>query len=123
MWVIKEKGDGAYFCEVILIQHVIPCLLDSNNVLVGGEATFVHDKAPCMRANATQHLLKEIGIDFWGNDVWPGNSLDLNVAENIGAIIKVQESGHGRYSTETLRFVIVIVNTTIYIAPSVASYF
>jgi len=40
MWVIKEKGeswDGAYFHEVILIQHVIPFLLDSNNVLVVGD--------------------------------------------------------------------------------------
>jgi len=63
-----------------------------------------------MRANATQHLLKENGIDFWGNDVWPGNSPDLNAAENIGAIIKdeveapmLQESDPGRYSPETLR--------------------
>lgn len=63
-----------------------------------------------MRANATKHLLKENGIDFRGNDVWPGNSQDFNAAENIGAIIKdevealmLQESGPGCYSTETLR--------------------
>jgi hypothetical protein len=74
MWAFKEKGeswDGAYFREVILVQHVIPFLEDPNNVLVVGETTFVHDKAPCMRANATQHLLTENEIDFWGNDVWP----------------------------------------------------
>ena len=112
-WVINGKGesrDGAYFREVILIHHVIPFLLDFNNVLVVGDATFVHDKAPCMRANAIQHLLKENGIDFRGNDVGPGNSQDFNATENIGAIIKVdvealmlEESGPGRYLTETLR--------------------
>ena len=48
-------------------------------------------------------------MEFWGNDVWPGNSPDLNVAENIGAIIKdevetrmLAEVGTGRYSYETL---------------------
>jgi hypothetical protein len=25
---------------------------------------------------------------FWGNDVWPGNSLDMNAAENFCSIIK-----------------------------------
>ena len=48
----------------------------------------MHDKAPCMRAKASQHLLKENGVDFWGNDIWPENSPDLNAAEHIGAIIK-----------------------------------
>jgi hypothetical protein len=32
------------------------------------EVIFLHDKAPCMRAIATQQLLNESGIDFWGND-------------------------------------------------------
>lgn len=113
MWVIKEQGeswDGCYFRDTILTKNVIPFLNNSDNVLVVGEATFLHDKAPCMRANATQQLLKIHGIDFWGNDIWPGNSPDLNVAENIGAIIKdevetlmLQESGQGRYSMEVLR--------------------
>ena len=113
MWVIKERGkswDGAYFQDVILLKHVIPFLNNPENVLVVGEATFLHDKAPCMRANATQQLLKQHEIDFWGNDIWPGNSPDLNAAENIGAIVKdkvealmLQEKGPGRYSTEILR--------------------
>ena len=63
-----------------------------------------------MRANATQQLLKDNNVEFWGNDVWPGNSPDLNPAEHIGAIIKdevealmLQEQGQNRYSVETLR--------------------
>lgn len=113
MWVVKEKGeswDGGYFREKILQERVIPFLNDPDNVLVVGEAVFLHDKAPCMRAKATQQLFKSSGIEFWGNDVWPGNSPDLNPAEHIGAIIKdeveakmIQERGPGRYSAETLR--------------------
>jgi transposase len=113
LWCLKEKGeswDGSYFREKILLEKVVPFLGDPENVLVVGEAVFVHDKAPCMRANATQQLLKAQHIEFWGNDVWPGNSPDLNPAEHIGAIIKnevedrmTEEKGPGRYSVETLR--------------------
>jgi len=113
MWVIKEKGetwDGAYFRQSVLTDRVIPFLNDPENVLVTGEAVFVHDKAPCMRANATQQLLKQQNVEFWGNDIWPGNSPDLNVAEDVGAILKDEvetlmrgETGPGRYSYETLR--------------------
>ena len=63
-----------------------------------------------MRANATQQLSKDHNVEFWGNDVWPGHSPDLNPAEHIGAIIKdevevlmLQERGPGRYSVETLK--------------------
>ena len=73
-----------------------------------GDAVFVHDKAPCMRANATQQLLKQANFELWGNDIWPRKSRDLNVAENIGAILKdeveaqmLAEIGPGRYSYET----------------------
>jgi hypothetical protein len=58
---------------------------------------------------ACEQRLKGSGIEFWGNDVWPGNSPDLNPAEHVGAIIKdeveakmVREQGRGRYSVETL---------------------
>lgn len=91
MWVVKEKGEswnGQYFREVILKEHVIPFLKDKNNVLSVGETTFLHDRAPCMSAHATQNMLKANKIDFFGNDEWPGSSPDLNACENLGAILK-----------------------------------
>ena len=48
----------------------------------------LHDRAPCMSALETQMLLTDKGIDFFGNSVWPGNSPDLNPAENLGAVVK-----------------------------------
>ena len=88
--MIKKKSESrndGYFREKILTERVIPFLNDPENVLMVGEAVFLDDKAPCMRAKATQQLLRASGIEFWGNDVWPGNSPDLNPAEHIGSII------------------------------------
>lgn len=112
MWVIKEHGqswDGAYFRDIVLSEHVIPFLNDEENVIEVGETTFVHDRAPCMKANLTQELLRSNNQKFWGNDMWAGNSPDLNPTENLGAIVKERverlmhlENGQGRYSRETL---------------------
>ena len=73
------------------------------------EVTFPHGKAPCMKANATQHLLEDEGVKFWGNSIWPGNNLGMNPAENIGAIIKEEveelmasEDYQNRYSSDVL---------------------
>ncbi|CAF0818695.1 unnamed protein product, partial [Didymodactylos carnosus] len=46
-----------------------------------------YDNAPCYKANATQQLLKNSGIDFFDRTEWPGSSPDLNVAENVGSIL------------------------------------
>ncbi|CAF2609058.1 unnamed protein product [Rotaria sp. Silwood2] len=50
-------------------QHVIPFLRDPNNVLDTNEVIFLHDKAPCVKTNATQHLLEDEGVRFWGNTI------------------------------------------------------
>jgi len=54
-------------------------------------------------------LLQDNDVKFLSNDIWPGNSPDLNVTEQIGRIIKdevekkmLPESGHSRYLEETL---------------------
>ena len=112
IWIIKPRGtswDGPYFRSVILSQYAIPFMKDPTCVLDVQEATFLHDKAPCMKALATQRLLKDNEIDFFGNDEWPGNSPDLNVCEHVGAIMKdrveglmLQEPIHHRFSRVVL---------------------
>ena len=112
-WVIKEKGEsstGSYFRDTIIMQHVIPFLKNKKNVIDPDEVIFVHDKAPRMRAYMTQHLLQDNDINFWGNDIWPGNSPDLNVAEHIGTVIKnevekkmLSEREDHRFQEETLK--------------------
>ena len=90
MWVLKEKGqswDGAYFRQ-ILTDNIIPFLKNRENVIDVKQTTFLHDKAPCMKALATQQLLINNNVDFFSNTQWPGSSPDLNVAENVGAILK-----------------------------------
>jgi hypothetical protein len=113
LWVIKDKGEswnGEYFREIILTQNVMPFLNNEENVIDPDEVTFVYDKAPCMRANKTQHLLQENNVKFWGNDIWAGNSPDLNVAKRIGSIIKdevekkmLSETEHNRYREDILK--------------------
>ena len=112
MWVIKEEGqswNGEYFREEILTAKVIPFLKDPNNTLDATEVCFLHDKAPCFKANVTQDLLRRSGIDFFGSSEWPGASPDLNAAEHFGAILKdavesvmIVERGPDRYSRVTL---------------------
>jgi len=89
---------------------VFPFLKNEENVIDVGEVIFVHDKAPCMKANMTQYLIQDNNIIFWGNNIWLRNPSDLNVAEHIGTIIKdevekrmLSETGSDRYSEETLK--------------------
>ncbi len=70
LWVVKDQGQkwsGDYFREVILAQHIIPFLKNPCNVLDVQNTTFLHDHAHCMSPLATQNLLKNNGIDFFGN--------------------------------------------------------
>ncbi|KAK3882287.1 hypothetical protein Pcinc_013337 [Petrolisthes cinctipes] len=62
-----------------------------------------------MKALATQHLLKDNKIDFFGNDASPTNSPDLNVCEQVGVIMKdrieglmLQEPIHRSFSLAVL---------------------
>ncbi|CAF0718778.1 unnamed protein product [Adineta ricciae] len=119
--VIKDKGESwasQYFRDNILIQNVFPFLKDQANVIEPDEVIFVHDKAPCMRANKTQHLLQDNGVNFWSNDIWLDNSPDLNAAEHIGSIIKDEvekkmslETGYNRYHEGILQMHIANVLT------------
>ena len=66
--------------------------------------------------NATQELLRDGPIDFFEKTQYPGNSPDLNVCEDLGAILKqrVQQkiseyNGENTYSKEVLREMITSV--------------
>lgn len=112
MWVIKDEGaswDGAYYRQFILKDKLIPFLTDPRNVLEPSEVVYLHDSAPCHKANATQALLKECEIDYFDRTQWPGNSPDLNVTEDVGSILMdkveslmINESGVNRYSKTVL---------------------
>jgi hypothetical protein len=112
MWVIKDNGaswDGTYYRDRILSEEVIPFLSNSENVLDPTEVVYLHDNAPCHKANATQQLLKDSGIEFFDRTEWPGSSPDLNVAENVGSILMdkveslmISERGSNRYSSTIL---------------------
>ena len=73
-----------------MAQNVFPFLKNEENVIDRDEIIFVHDKAPCIRANKTQNLLQDKDVKFSGNNTCRGNSPDLNVTEHIGSIIKDQ---------------------------------
>ena len=67
VWVIKpreQSWDRDYFREKILTELVILFLQDPQNVLDVTQVTFLHDKAPCMKALRTQNLLKDNNINF-----------------------------------------------------------
>ena len=103
--MIKEKGhswDGAYFRQTILIENAIPFLKDPQNVVSVDDTTFLHDRAPCMKALATQAVLRNNQVDFFGNDEWPGSSPDLNACENLGAILKERVEKRLATSNDTL---------------------
>ena len=84
----KAKLAWDYFREKVLTEHIMPYLQHPQNVLDVTEVTFLHDKAPCMKALQIQKLLKDKNIDFFGNDEWPSNSADLNVCENVRSFLK-----------------------------------
>lgn len=87
---IKDEGsswDGPYYRQTILRENAIPFLSNPKNVLHSAEVVYLHDSAPCHKANATQQLLKDSEIDFFDRTQWTENSPDLNVAEDVGSIL------------------------------------
>ena len=71
-----------------MTECIIPFLQDPQNVLDVTQVSFLHDKALCMKTLRTQNLLKDNNIDFFGNEEWPSNFLDLNAYENVGSMLK-----------------------------------
>ncbi len=66
------------------------------------QTTFLNDRAPCMSALATQHILKANKIDLFGNSQRPGSSTDINACEILGSILKSRLESRLEISNEDL---------------------
>jgi hypothetical protein len=94
-FVIKDKGqswNSRYFSDII-VPHIANFVENDENLPNPDLATFVHDCAPGWTAHITQEAMIKTNIDFihahdYGR--WPGNSPDLNPAENLGSILMKQ---------------------------------
>lgn len=94
VWVVKEQGDswtGNYFRKKIIEPVVIP-FFDNQANLEGpcGGTLLWHDNAPGWRAKETVELLDEGKVPCFnpsGKRRVPPYSADLNLAENMGAIL------------------------------------
>ena len=117
MWVIKddEKWNGEYnFVKLyILEQNVFPFLMNEENVEDIDQVTLLHDNAPCFKAMRTQEVLENSGFDFFDNTVWPGSSPDLNLCENINAILKDKFDTLLHRNPKRLRKAVVPIRTAI----------
>ena len=69
------KIDAMFDQENILRGVVVPW---ARGHFGGGEWTFQQDWAPAHGAKTTIRLCEELFPHFWGKDVWPSGSPDLN---------------------------------------------
>lgn len=85
IWYIKPhrtSRGGLCFQSLTLSQYAVPFMKDPTYVMDVQETKFLYNKAPCMKAFATQHLLKN-NIDL-RNDNWHSNSPNHNVYKHMG---------------------------------------
>ena len=99
---------AGYYTENILAENLLPMftgnratgsLVGRRLVDVKSEMIFMQDGARAHTAAATSEWLQENEIQFWGKEVWPPNSPDLNPKENVWAILEevmVSDKGEPR---------------------------
>jgi len=68
------KVNGQYYRDVLLFEQMIPAIKQ----VAGDTFVFQQDSAQAHRACDTTQLLQRETPDFFGTDLWPPNSPDLN---------------------------------------------
>jgi hypothetical protein len=69
------KVNADYYSNVLLRQGLIP---DCLHLFPDRNFIFQQDSAPSHTARLTVNFLQEQNITFWGKEIWPAKSPDLN---------------------------------------------
>lgn len=101
------KVNADYYSNTLLRQGLIP---DCVQLFPDRNFIFQQDSAPSHTARLTVHFLQEQNIPFWGKEVWPAKSPDLNPMDyRVWALLeqKVYETVKQYPSIESLKAALV----------------
>lgn len=73
LYLLPKSYTGSSNRDIIVAENVISFLKMTKMLSI----LIMHHVCEQIRNN---------GVKFWDNDIWPGNSLGLNAAEHIGTI-------------------------------------
>ena len=77
-----ESTMNLFYYKKVLKQRLIPQLKDG---FLKGDFIFIHNKTPCRKALSVAKCFDEKRIKTLP---WPGSSSDMNLIENLLAIVK-----------------------------------
>jgi len=76
--VTGMKVNGQYYRDVLLSQQMLPAMKH----VASDTSVFQQDNAPSHCAKDTIKLLQQETSNFIGADLWPPNSVDLNLMDH-----------------------------------------